>query len=177
MLRTTCSRGAVSESMVAGYLASMGYEIFLPAQDHGRADLVYLKEGKPVRVQVKTSSLSKASESDHRYELCRLVRANGVSTPYTKDEVDELWVVGTHLWRIPVQYITGMTNITLMSTNPNPRKTVRNYDPNDLIVVSGSVDRPYRDRLSWHDPDPSIFVTNTEYNPTTIRAMKYKERT
>lgn len=174
MLPKTCKIGATSEAMVCGYLAGMGYEIYSPRQDHGRADLVYLSDSSLVRVQVKTASLSDGSSSAYRYESCRLVRANGKNTPYTKDEIDEVWVVGTHLWCFPVEVLEGLTSITLLSTNPSPRKTVRGYDPNSFIVVDGSFDKPFRDRLFFNEPNPPRLVTNNSHSPETIRAMQYK---
>lgn len=175
MLKNTCSVGATSEAMVAGYLSYNGYEVFFPRQDHGRADLVYLKDGIPVRVQIKTASTSKGTSSAYRYEMCRLVRANGMNTPYTSEEIDEIWIVGTHLWCLPISVVIGLTSITLLSDNPKPRKTVRTYDTNPYIKVMGSFERPYRNRLFFDELNPTIFETNHEYDPETLRTMRYKK--
>lgn len=150
MLRATNITGAVSEAMVAGYLHAAGYEVFLPAQGHGRADLVYGDGSKLFKVQVKTASFVPGSNSPHWYEQCRLVR-RGINTPYTREEVDEIWIVGTHLWCFPIDMVDGLTSISLNSTNPAPRKSIRTYDPNQFIVVRGSLDRPYRDRLTHQE--------------------------
>lgn len=165
--------GAVSEGLVRTYLAAAGYEVFSPDSSHSRADFVYLNEKHPVRVQVKTSS--SFPRGPHVYEQCRLVR-EGISVPYSPDEVDEIWIVGTHLWRFPIEDIAGLTSITLGSTNSKPRKTVRQYDSSQYVVVKGSRDRPYKDRATFDDPDPFMPITNSTYAQSTLRKMQYAPR-
>ena len=97
------------------------------------------------------------------------------SGAYTSNEVDEFWIVGTHLWCFPYTILSKIGNVSLGTTNPNPRKTIRNYDPNDFIVVRGSLELPYRDRLFRDSDAPFMSVSNTTYNPETIRAMRYKK--
>lgn len=152
--------GSVSEFLVSGYLAAQGYEVFSAAQSHSRADLVYVNETKSVRVQVKTSSTFE--RTGHVYEQCRLLR-KGINIPYTEDEIDEIWIVGTHLWSFPVALTKGLTSISLLSSHQKPRKTVRTYNPNDFIVVRGSYDRPFRKRLTMNESDPPLMAFNTSY--------------
>lgn len=174
MLRNTNIIGAVSEAMVKGYLGSQGFEVFAPEQGHTRADLVYLdRSGKPVKVQIKTATFGSKSNTKHQYEQCVIARTH--SGAYTKDEVDEFWIVGTHLWCFPFETVAGLIVVSLGTTNPNPRKTIRTYDPNDYIVVHGSLDLPYRERLFKDSYSPFLSTTNTEYHPETIRAMRYKK--
>lgn len=161
--------GTVSEALVRAYLSAQGYEVFSPDSSHSRADLVYIADGRKVSVQVKTSSVF--PREAHQYEQCRLVR-KGINKPYSEKEVDELWIVGTHLWCFPINVIVGLTSITLGSTNPHPRKTVRVYDPDNFVRVLGNIQRPFRTRWLEDDPDPSLFCTNINYAPSVQRRIK-----
>lgn len=171
MLKNTNIIGGISEMMVKGYLVTCGYEVFSPDQGHTRADLVYLNElGKLIKVQVKTATMSPKENTPHLYEQCVLSRTH--SAEYTKDEVDEFWIVGTHLWCFPFESLDGKVVVSLGTTNPAPRKTIRNYDPNDFIVVHGSLDEPYRNRLFQNHETPFSAVTNYQHCPSTLRKMK-----
>lgn len=157
--------GAVSELMVRGYLTSCGYETYGPDKLHARADLVYVKKGKPVRVQVKTATFSTTGK--YRYEQCRLNKkgykgALEKQTSYSAEDVEEIWVVGTHLWCFPIELAGGRPSLFLSSTNPEPRCLRRDYDPNDFIVVTGSPERPFRLRLT----------TNESYEPPFMGIKK-----
>ncbi len=164
--------------MVAAYLAAQGYEIFLPASPHARSDMVYVYQNRAIRVQVKTATWH--SYAAGKVEQCRLV-AGWKAAPYTKEDIDEFWIVGTHLWRIPIEDVEGMTSIFLNSTNPKPRKSVRSYDPNNYIVVRGNLENMYRDRLTRDVLEPHITITNSTYSPDSEggriakRLLKQKE--
>lgn len=75
MLKNTNIKGAISEAMVAGYLMSQGHEVFSAGHAASRADLVYLKDGLPIKVQVKTANWSKGG-AGHLYEQCVLKRTH-----------------------------------------------------------------------------------------------------
>lgn len=164
--------GNVSEAMVSGYLASQGWEVFNASQSHSRADLIYIRDGASKRVQVKTATWTKKPETGHQYEQCVLKRTH--SSAYTADELDEFWIVGTHLWCFPFESLNGLTMISLGTTNLRSRKTIREYDPNDYIVVHGDLAFPYRDRLFKNSPSPFSTITNTKYTPDSFRKLKYK---
>lgn len=172
MLNNTNIIGAVSECMVMGYLVSQGYEVFLPHSGASRADLVYIKDGRSVKVQVKTACWTCAAESPHKYEQCVVKKTR--SGTYEEMEIDEFWIVGTHLWCFPFESVGKVVNLSLGTTNPKPRKTVRTYDPNDFVVVWGSLEEPFRDRLFKDATAPFVSVTNDSYNPETVRTMRYK---
>lgn len=172
MLHHTNITGAVSEAMVSGHLAAKGCEVFAATQSHSRADLIYVQNGRTVRVQVKTSSVYR--RGNYLFELCRLVR-KGINLPYSPDEVDEVWIVGTHLWCFPIKDIQDLTSISLCSSNPTPRKTTRTYDPDKYIRVMGSLDRPFKDRLFCDDPLPSLYPTSNEYASSTLRKLSRRK--
>jgi hypothetical protein len=164
--------GTVSEGLVRTYLGAQGLEVFAPDSSHSRADLIYIDPVRgAIRVQVKTSSVFQRPQ--HSFEQCRLVR-KGINTPYSEKEIDELWVVGTHLWCFPVSLTVGLTSITLGSSNPTPRKTIRTYNTEEFVKVRGNIDRPFRSRWLMDDPEPTLFLTNDSYAPSTQRKMKYE---
>jgi hypothetical protein len=158
--------GAASESLVAAYLASEGYEVYAPLSPHARADLAYRRNGRILGAQIKTASWQSADR--FRYEQTR-VSDRRTNTAYAPEEIDELWVVGTHLWRFPVEAIQGKTMLTLNSTNPGSRKSKRDYDPEDFIEIFGSMESPFRDRWKADDPEPQRLTTITTYAPSTLR--------
>lgn len=138
------ARGIFSENLVAAYLAGQNKEIFLPTSPRSRCDLIYL-DPHPVRVQIKTASMSTAG--GNTYEQCRLIkRANPSRVGYSSDEVDELWVVGTHLWRFPVAEIAGRTSLCLSAPEKRPHREAHSYCPEERIVLHGTSEKPFR---SW----------------------------
>lgn len=173
MLRLHNITGAMSEGLVATYLASLGYELYLPSSPHSRADLVYRRDGRLAGVQVKTATWHWGSNSPHRYEQCR-VSDRRTRTAYTPAEIDELWVVGTHLWNFPVESIQGKQMLTLNSTNSDPRKSKRDYDPERFVEVWGSIEQPFRDRWVRDDTSPLRMTTVTEYAPGSLRNLNRK---
>jgi hypothetical protein len=145
--------GTASEFLVAYYLASTGNDVFI-AQGNSRADLVYVKDGKPVLVQVKTGT--KVKTGTFVYEQVRL-RTRGVFDvskqsyknygPYEDGEVDELWVVGTHLWNFPPAVFVGKNSLALGTSSGKKSRKDKLYDPDSYIVVRGEWERPIRDIL------------------------------
>lgn len=161
--------GATSEALVSGYLCAQGFEVFAATQSHSRADLVYVNENEAIRVQVKTSSCFE--RNGLIYEQCRLVR-KGINIPYTSEEVDEIWIVGTHLWRFPLEVVESLSSITLLSSRTATRKTTRLYNPNDYILIHGNFERPYRDRFIWSETDPPLLLNNYSYAPSVQARRK-----
>lgn len=144
--------GAASEALVASYLLSSGCEVFLPMITQSMSDLIYLKPftNELVRVQVKTGTKSVAGINKYSYEQVRLINRGGLSKsskPYTVDDIDELWVVGTHLWCFPSSVIDGKTSLYLGTDNKMPKTMRRTYNPDDYVIVRGEWDVPYRERV------------------------------
>lgn len=173
MFRNTNIVGAVSEALVVSYLSSQGYEVFLPFQPHTRADLIYIDGETTKRVQIKTATLNERSGSF--FEQTRISRKDN-ETFYTPDEVDEFWVVGTHLWKIPIEEVLGLKQISLLCLANRPRKTTRTYEPNDWIVVRGSIQRRFRDRVMFDDENGPLSITKTEYSPSISKLIEGRER-
>jgi hypothetical protein len=138
--------------MLAAYLSGQGYEVFFP---HGlaRADMIYAAPGVTRRVQCKTSTRSKAGK--FVYEQCRLIKRGRKSTTcgsyvgmdgYTEDDVDEVWVLGTHIWCFPIKVVAGLSSLCLLNNGPTNGKP-KAYHPDDHIVLRGTWDNPIRSFL------------------------------
>lgn len=141
--------GDVNEQMVATYLVAAGFDVYLPINRSPRADLVYLNDGRACRVQVKTGTVVQVGRNS--YEQCRLgcqkASTRKEKGPYRAGEVDELWVVGTHLWKFPASVFVDRPSLMLTKESTSPRPWRMQYDPDDYIVVRCSREAPYRDRL------------------------------
>jgi len=142
--------GDISELFVATHLSSKGNEIFFP-YGNSRADLIYLDNNKPVKVQVKTGT--KVTSGKFEYEQVRL-RTRGVYhvkdkkyknfKPYSAEEIDELWVLGTHLWCFPSCVFSDKPSLALGGTGPRAGKG-STYAHEDYIVIEGTWKEPVRD--------------------------------
>lgn len=117
--------------------------------------MVYTRDGKQfIKAQVKTiNPIRRFDYLVERVLLCYHHTRKGATphTVYTDDEVDEIWIVGTSLWRIPIANCIGRTAVTL-STNLalERRKTrtkgrIKNYDPDDFVIVRGTYEKPFKD--------------------------------
>jgi hypothetical protein len=169
MLRDTAAFGLASELLVAAHLASKGHDIHLAIASQSRADLIYVKDGKAVRVQVKSAQWSRFGEGQFAYERCPLL-AKSHPQGYTTDEVDELWVVGTHLWCFPIEKLIGKRHIALGSNNPTPRSRYKcnGYIAGDFIIVRGTYDHPFRDRHSYSELSPGTTPADSHTDPLAI---------
>ena len=134
--------GASSEFLVAAYLSSLGNDVFFP-NTPSRADLIYTPfGGNAVRVQVKTTTRSRTGP--FTYEQCRLIRKNG-GKPYEIGEVDEVYVIGTHLWMFPISVVAGKSSLCLLGDGPRHGGYTKGYKADDFIILRGEWDRPFRD--------------------------------
>ena len=142
-------RGAASEFLVAGYLSQHGYDVFMP-DTPARADMIYTKTSMfPVRVQVKSSSRVNTG-GPYMYEQVRLATTKA-KLVYTESEIDELWVVGTHIWCFPIEVVAGLSSLSLLTTGPRGGSTP--YNPEEYIVKRGSWENPVRDIFSLDTAD------------------------
>lgn len=146
--------GAAIESLVAAYFLARGFEVYTPLMSQSRCDLIYVDGQRLVRVQVKTGTWSQTGK--YMYENCSLSRGlrheyEWKALTYTSEEIDEVWIAGTHLWCFPVAFVAGRTSLLLNSNNKKPIKTRRDYNPDDFIVIRGSLENPFRSRVTFDD--------------------------
>lgn len=98
--------GVVSELKVMSQYVDRGYSVFTPFAVGERSDFIAEKNGRFVRVQVKTGS----TFNDGRELMACSQR------PYTKEEVDVLVIFDPYAetyYYIPVEHVENMTNIRL----------------------------------------------------------------
>jgi len=110
------------------HLAGEGQDVFGSA-GNSRADFIRVSSDGTFKCQVKTSTRTKTGK--YTYEQARLVKKNSVTTKngdrwipkmYTEEEVDEIWVVGTHIWRFSIKVVLGLHSLSLLSDGPAPRE-------------------------------------------------------
>jgi hypothetical protein len=89
--------GAVGVARVAGALFRNGYSVLAPMEDFAGYDIVAEKNGKFIRIQVKTTS---KTEGDKNYY--RFMTSGGCDSKiaYTKDKIDILvaWAMDEDLF-------------------------------------------------------------------------------
>lgn len=138
------------------FLKEKGFDVY-PAYGNSRADFVYTEEtGQAVRAQVKTAT--RCQSGVYTYEQVRLSgktqykRKDGTkwkAPNYTENEIDEMWIVGTHIWCFPISDIIGLTSLALLSDGPQIRNKA--YDPEKHVEFTGT----------WKNPVRSIFSVDT----------------
>ena len=108
--------GAVGVARIAGALFRNGYSVLTPMEDFVGYDLVAEKNGKFIRVQVKTTSKPENEKNHYRF-----MTSNGCDskTLYTKQKVDVLvawamdedlfWVLRPSDWKRPTKKLHPRT--------------------------------------------------------------------
>lgn len=142
--------GNASEFLVAYYLAAQGHDVFFP-YGNSRADLIYSDTRGLIKVQIKTGT--KVKTGPHEYEQVRLL-SRGIynvsgakyhsAQTYQPGEVDELWVVGTHIWNFPSEVFVGKPSLALGTSRGIRSQKNKTYNPDEYIVVAGSWVQPIR---------------------------------
>lgn len=140
-------RGAVSEHVAAAALLSAGYEVFWPAQEGLRYDLLCLRGDTPMRVQVKTAYWQAFTPSYNSKREYLVVRVNcgrlHVRRPYVEGEWDALAAAAPdgRVWLIPWE---GLPAKVLVLDKRGPfhpsgqgkRGRVSSYDPNNWLLCA-----------------------------------------
>ena len=129
--------GMVTEYKVAAYYTSLGYTVYWCLESQSADDFVIRKDSTFKRVQVKTATWSRVGNYD--YLQCRLghdARQRGIpketkGCKYTKDDYDIIAFLSPEgrLWLAPIEEVQSSSNICLATTNPQPRKSSKPYDP------------------------------------------------
>jgi hypothetical protein len=105
----------IGVSMVATYLLKKEYAVLLPWGDDERYDIVAEKNGKFIRIQVKTCSIIKGVI---RISLSSSHRKNGkcVHHKYNSHQIDKFWVYCPNtdkLYNIPMKDVEKQKQIQL----------------------------------------------------------------
>ncbi|RUW57147.1 group I intron-associated PD-(D/E)XK endonuclease [Mesorhizobium sp. M8A.F.Ca.ET.021.01.1.1] len=137
--------GAAAEQLVAAHLLGKGHDVFMPTITQSRVDLIYTAGAESRRAQVKVGTRFKTRGKEYENVKLRVsgLNQNGGSRPYAPGEIDELWVLGTHLWCIPARVIIGRSMISLTSKDAL-NWTRKDYDCDEFIVMRGEWEKPIR---------------------------------
>jgi hypothetical protein len=110
-------QGDLGEYSAIEWLSSQGYAVFVPIGHSPDVDLVALIEGRPARIQVKTSRRHIPTD---RWSVMICTRGgnqswNGLSKRFSPDRCDHLFVlVGDgRRWFIPSCVVQGTTAIAV----------------------------------------------------------------
>lgn len=126
----THQTGAVTELRAATHMVELGYDVFFPITINPKADFVAVKGNETLRVQVKKATWSKAGP--YEYLQVRLLgkKCGDSQRVYKLEDFDLLIIIeGDDMWKVPVKEVIGKTSLCLKSTNPNPRKHSKDYNP------------------------------------------------
>ena len=84
---------------VAGALFRCGYNVLTPMEDFAGYDLVAEKDGRFIRIQVKTTSKTETEKNTYRFMTCG---GSDAKTAYTKKKIDILiaWAMDEDLFWI-----------------------------------------------------------------------------
>lgn len=107
--------GAAAEAFVAMRMLQMGYDVFTPMMTQSSADMIVLRKGKPLRVQVKKlTPITVGKQSYLQARLSGRANASGWSRDYDEDSFD--YVALTDLkdvWVVPWVNVWKNTSITI----------------------------------------------------------------
>lgn len=130
----THQAGSVAELKAATWFVEQGYDVFFPITINPKADFVAVKD-ETLKVQVKKATWSRTG--DYEYLQVRLIgkKAGDSQRVYKLQDFDVMVVVSEDkMWYIPVADVIGKTSLFLDSTNLTPRKSSRNYNPDDWLI-------------------------------------------
>lgn len=122
--------GAAAESLVVMRMLQKGYEVFNPVMGQTKIDMVVLRKGKLLKVQVK--KLTDINVNGNKYKQVRLQgRVSGkYSREYRDDEFDYLAVTDmVDVWMIPWSKVSHLKTFTFGS-----KGGYRDWDPDDYLL-------------------------------------------
>ena len=109
-------QGDLGELSAVQWVASNGYSVFIPFGHSRDVDLVGVRDGEILRVQVKTSTFRR----NGRWDVAVCTRGgnqswNGIVKRFAADRCDRLFVLtgDGRRWMIPADAVEGGTHIVL----------------------------------------------------------------
>lgn len=121
--------GAAAESFVTMKMLQKGYEVFNPVMGQTKIDLVVMRKGKLLKIQVK-----KATEQSSKGYKFKQVRLQGVMSghyqrEYLEDEFDYLAITDMKdVWMIPWPKVSHLKSFSFGS---NAKTSRRDWNIND----------------------------------------------
>jgi hypothetical protein len=111
-LNTSTQRGKAAELRAMAWLIEAGFEVFQPASDDSRVDLVYRRVNMNGKHGPWLSAQVKRVYDKNGFPTCNLVRSNGQR--YQKDDVDFLFAVSeTEMHAIPFAFVHQYSRLRL----------------------------------------------------------------
>ena len=132
--------GMATEYQAAAYYTSQGYTVCWPKESQSPYDFIVEKDGTFKRVQVKTPSWILSGK--YSYLQSRLgsdkrgghLTTGGCKYKSTCDEIIFICKESGDTWVFPIATISHTSNVCLATTNPNPNRTGRLYNPDDFKI-------------------------------------------
>ena len=110
--------GTANELKAMANYVERGYEVFVPIDSTPRCDFIALKDGVANKIQCKTAAkrLYKAKDTVYTVAVLNTMR-NGITAPYSPEEVDEFFIVGDKVgWIINNELVYPSKTVMLEST-------------------------------------------------------------
>lgn len=82
--------GNVGEAVAMSEFVKRGIDVFIPFGQNTPVDMMVIVNDKILKIQVKTTSKIKHGRME--FDLCRTNGFTGKATPYTKEEVDYIFL-------------------------------------------------------------------------------------
>jgi len=108
--------GAASEALAAAHYLGRGEDVFLPFMTQSRADILILRDGEPVKVQVKTATWGGNGTGPNQYLQVRLAnRTAGAGLLYKEGDFDLLFIIDPEgrKWEIPWNELPATKSLCL----------------------------------------------------------------
>jgi hypothetical protein len=124
---TTNQKGAIAEARITAAAIAVGIEVYRPAMEGGRYDMIFGADEQLIRVQCKWAPLQKGVVIIRGYS-CRRAADGFLKRAYTADEIDAFAAYCAELdtcYLIPVKAVGGSPQISLRVGPPRNNQRLR----------------------------------------------------
>ena len=126
---TTNQKGAIAEARIIAEAIGLGIEVYRPAMEGGRYDMIFGIGERLIRIQCKWAPMHNGAVVIRGYS-CRRSADGLLKRVYTADEIDAFAAYCASLdtcYFIPVELVEGSPEISLRvgATQNNQRRRVR----------------------------------------------------
>ena len=154
---STNQKGAIAETGILHIATKLGIEVYVPAIEHGRYDMIFDLQGQLWRVQCKWGKLKGEVVSAHTQSSRRT--ADGfLARSYTEEEIDAIAVYCCDLDRcffLPISLVAGrrMIHLRLGPARNNQRAGINWAQDYDLGAIAQLGERLLAARGRRFEPD------------------------
>ena len=122
--------GNVGESVAISEFVKMGVDVFIPFGQNTPVDILVLIDDEILKIQVKTTQ--KVKNGKMSFDLCRTNGFTGKSIPYSKNEVDYIFlycIENDYKGIVPFSEVDGKVEFTVrVEKTKNNQVCGINYD-------------------------------------------------